>query len=134
MATRRTLVSLIDIIMYLQFIVAHEQASRINPRHPNIDPKHRQYNCTAFMNAILRDIFDNTAEQHPNEYLRTAKAILQNAGLNPQIAHKLCNDLIDQIVMQISGQLPHLVFHDTTSEVYVDMVNEWDVLVTEHNV
>lgn len=83
------------------------------------------------MQAILRDVFDNTAEENPSQYLVQAKAILQNAGMAPQDAHQLCNHVFDMIVTHVSAALPHLVFHDQTRVVCADMMGEWDVMVAE---
>lgn len=131
MTKRSTLISLLDVALYVQREIAHYQASRRNPRNPQLDPSWRRYDSSGFMAAILRDVFDNTAEEHPSEYLVKAKAFLTNAGMNPNAAHKLCNDTFNQMVDCISAQLPHLVFHDTSTEVYADMSGNWDVVITE---
>lgn len=131
MAKRSTVISLLDVALFVQHAIAHYQASRRGPRNPQLDPNWRQYDSSSFMSAILRDVFDNTAEDHPSEYMVQAKAILTNAGMNQQAAHELCNKAFDQIVDHVSIQLPHLVFHDKTNEVYADMSGHWDVIVTE---
>ena len=134
MAKRSTVISLLDVALFVQRSLAHYQAQRRNPRFPEkvMDPNWRTYDSSSFLTAILRDVFDNTAEDHPSEYLVKAKSLLQNAGVDPRTAHQLCNDTFDMIVAYVSSQLPHLVFHDTTREVHADMVGDWDVVVTEY--
>lgn len=131
MAKRSTVISLLDVVLYLQHTVAYIQAARRNPRNPAVDPNWRRYDSGAFMTAILKDVFDNTAETEPSKYLVEAKAILQNAGLNHSSAHELCNRIFDQITDTLSAHLPHLVLHDVTQEVHADMIGNWDVMITE---
>jgi hypothetical protein len=134
MTKRSTVISLLDVALHVQRQLALYHASKRNPRNPEraIDPNWRSYDSSNFLTAILRDVFDNTAEDHPSEYLVQAKAILQNAGIDPRTAHQLCNETFDMMVAYISSQLPHLVFHDTSREVRADLVGDWDIVVTEY--
>lgn len=130
---RSTVISLLDVVLVVQREVALYHASKRNPRNPEqyLDPGWRNYDSGAFMKAILKDIFDNTVEAHPSEYLVQAKAILQNAGMSHLAAHQLCNRVFDLVIDYIGATLPHLKLHDTTSDVYADMIGSWDVMVTE---
>jgi len=130
---RRTVISLLDVALFVQREVALYQARKRNPREPEkvIDPGWRAYDCQPFMEAIIRDVFLNTCEESPSEYLVQAKAILQNAGMNHQTAHYVCNRAFDMIVDYVSSHLPHLTLGDTSAEVYANMMGPWDVVVTE---
>jgi hypothetical protein len=133
MATRSTLISLLDVALFVQRELALYKARKRNPRNPVavLDQNWRSYDSSSFIVAILRDVFDNTVEDHPSEYLVQAKSILQNAGMDLRTAHELCNRTFDMIVIYISSQLPHLVFHDMKQQVTTDLLNTWDVMVTE---
>jgi hypothetical protein len=135
MAASSTMISLLDVALFVQRELAMYKARKRNPSRPEVvlDPNWRNYDSSAFLVAILRDVFDNTCEDHPTEYLVQAKAILQNAGMDQRTAHELCNRTFDMIVIYISAQLPHLVFHDTSKTITTDLLNTWDVLVTEYS-
>ncbi|BDD79527.1 hypothetical protein [Burkholderia phage FLC9] len=135
MAASSTLISLLDVALFVQRELALYKARKRNPRNPEVvlDPGWRNYDSSNFLLAILRDVFDNTCEDYPTEYLVQAKAILQNAGMDPRAAHELCNRTFDMVVIYISAQLPHLVFHDTSQRITADLLNTWDVVVTEYS-
>jgi hypothetical protein len=130
---RSTVISLLDVVLVVQREVALYQASKRNPRNPEsvIDPGWRSYDSSAFMRAILKDVFDNTVEEHPSEYLVLAKSILQNTGMSHLAAHQLCNRVFDLIVDYIGAHLPYLRLQDASKEVHADMIGAWDVMVTE---
>jgi hypothetical protein len=128
-----TVISLLDVGMFVQRELALYQARKRNPRNPEaaLDPNWRSYDSGPLLEALLKDVFDNTCEEHPSEYLVTAKALLQNSGMNHNAAHQLCNRAFDMIVDYIGAVLPHLKLSDTSTEAYADLTGTWDVVVTE---
>lgn len=128
-----TVISLLDVGMFVQRELALYQARKRNPRNPEsaLDAKWKSWDSGPLLEALLKDVFDNTCEEHPSEYLVAAKALLQNSGMNHNAAHHLCNRAFDMIVDYIGAVLPHLKLSDTSTKAYANLTGSWDVVVTE---